>query len=60
MVVVPGGFTSPMGLNGGHNPTNFSVYATLIQLGYEFLVEVIILEEYLDSIHPLALMVLLS
>ena len=42
VVVVPGGFTSPMGLN------EVLRYSEL-----QFLVEVTILEEYLNSIHPL-------
>ena len=53
MVVVPGGFTSPMGLNGDRrcHKTLYTYYN--YPVGLQFLVEVAILGVYLHSIHPL-------
>ena len=54
VVVVPGGFTSPMGLNGGRHSHRLLYVSYTYPVGFQILVEVTILEEYLNSIRPLA------
>ena len=57
VVVVPGGFTSPMGLDGDHHCHKALYTFYNFPFGLQFLVEVTILGVYLHSIHPLTRMV---
>ena len=52
VVVVPGGFTSPMGLAGDRRCHKLCMHITLSSW-ISILVEVTILEVYLNSIRPL-------